>query len=161
MVGMVGATDPRDSANIQDPVAEGSPGAKRIGALLERSLLLLVQHNPMQNHLIRKQPPLGLWTLVSLAQGCLSLGLLSAHRQLESMLFSISSLCLGEILPQQPRLWWWCGGELFPLAFLAFWQGRGGGAKALLRGASCPGFPSPCLSDSRNHGSPRWCWAGM
>lgn len=80
MVGMVGATGQRDSANIQDPVAAGSPGAKRIGVLLERSLLLLVQRDPMQTHLIQKQPPLGLWALVSLAQGCLSLGLLSAHR---------------------------------------------------------------------------------
>lgn len=60
-------------------MAEESPGAKRIGVLLERSLLLLVQHNPMQTHLIRKQSPVGLWALASLAQGCLSLGLLSAY----------------------------------------------------------------------------------
>lgn len=86
----------KETANIQDPVAEGSSGAKRIGALLERSLLLLVQHDPMQTHLIRKQPPLCLWALVSLAQGCLSLGLLSAHRQLESTLFS------GKFCPSNP-----------------------------------------------------------
>lgn len=128
MVGMVGANDQRDSANIQDPVAEGSPGAKRIGVLMERSLLLLVQHNPMQTHLIRKQSPGGLWALASVPRAACPWGSFlpidSWSPRCTPCPLSISP---SHFAPATPTLWW-CGGELFPLAFLAFWLGRGGGA---------------------------------
>lgn len=48
------------SANVHNPGVEGAPGTQNLGVLLARSLLLLVQHDPMGNSRGLQAGPLGL-----------------------------------------------------------------------------------------------------
>ena len=100
--GVEGATAQGASANVQDPTAEWSPGTYRIGAPLEKSLLLLVQHNPMEN------PPdsqADLLEPLSLCQSCPGLSFPRALLCLAkgygkiARVSAVASLCCRGILP--------------------------------------------------------------
>lgn len=84
------------------PTAEWSPGTYRVGALLEKSLLLLVQHNPMENPPESQADPL---ESLSLCQSCPGLSIPRALLCLAkgygkiTRVSAVAPLCCRGILP--------------------------------------------------------------